>query len=76
MGLLHHLETQMERQIPPNCKPPSNKPWTTTSLFATIAAWPCTATTVMPAPLLPVMAKSACKSRCSAAGSVGVWPAA
>ena len=61
---------------PPNSKPPSNKPWTTTSPSATVAAWPCIATTVMPAPLPPATAKSACKSRCSAAGSVGVWLAA
>ena len=31
---------------PPNCKPPSNKPWMTTSPSATIVSWLCIATTL------------------------------
>ena len=61
---------------PPNSKPPSNKPWMTTNLFATIVAWPCTAIIATPAPLPPATAKSASGSPCSAAGSVVVWLAA
>ena len=37
----------------PTPSPPSNKPWTTTSPFTTIAAWPCIATIATPAPLPP-----------------------
>ena len=52
MGLLHHLENPTGTPNPcPNSKPPSNKPWMTTKPFATIAAWPCTATIATPAPI-------------------------
>ena len=76
MGLLDHLETQLERQIPAQLQAACNKPWMTTSPSATSAAWPCTATIATPAPLPPVTAKSASKSPCSAAGSVAAWLAA
>ena len=85
MGLLDHLETQLERQIPvqlqtalqqalddyqplcDHCRLAMHRHHRYARAIATIAT---------PAPLPPATAKSACKSRCSAAGSVGVWPAA
>ena len=36
-------EPSWNAESPPNPKPPSNKPWTTTGLSATVAAWPCIA---------------------------------
>ena len=76
MGLLHHLETQLERQIPAQLQAALQQALDDTSLFATIAAWPCTATTVMPAPLPSATAKCACRYLCSPAASVAAWPAA
>ena len=55
---------------PSNSKPPSNRPWTITSHFATIAAWLCIATTVMPAPLPLVTVKYASRYLCFAAANV------
>ena len=75
MGLLDHLETQLERKSPSNGKPPSNKPWTITTPSATIAAWLCTDTIATPAPLPPATAKFACRYPCSAAANVAAWPA-
>ena len=76
MGLLHHLETQLERQIPVQPQAALQQALDDCQPLATSVAWPGAATIATPAPLLPVTAKSVSKSRCSAAGSVGVWPAA
>ena len=76
MGLLDHLETQLERQIPAQLQAASNKPWMTTNPSAASAAWPCIATIATPAPLPPATAKFACRYPCSAAASVAAWPAA
>ena len=76
MGLLHHLETQLERQIPVQLQTALNRPWMTTNPLRPIAAWLCADTIATPAPLPPATAKSASKSRCSVAASVVVWPAA
>ena len=76
MGLLHHLETQLKRQIPAQPQAALQQALDDYQPLCDLAAWLCIATTVMPAPLPPVTAKSACRYLCSAAGSVAAWPAA
>ena len=56
-GLLDLWKPNRNAKFPLNSKPPSNKPWTTTSPSATIAAWRCIAIIAMPAPLPPATAK-------------------
>ena len=76
MGLLHHLETQLERQIPARLQASLQQALDDYQPLCDQCRLACIATIATPAPLPPDMAKSACRSPCSAAGSVAVWPAA
>ena len=76
MGLLHHLETRLERQILAQLQAALQQALEDYQPLCDSATWPCIATIVMPAPLPPATAKSAYRYPCSAAANVTVWPAA
>ena len=63
MGLLDHLETQLERQIPAQLQAALQQALDDYQPLCDHCRLACTATIATPAPLPPVTAKSASRSR-------------
>ena len=77
MGLLHHLKTQLERQIPVQLQTALQQAlWMITNLSAISGRLAMHRHHRYARAIATSYAKCACKYRGSAAASVAVWPAA